>query len=268
MCGTGAHTHQYQRVVVSSGNIVNFSLSDHKVDVTYYEICACGDKTANKTETVLEAHDFSNKNQIEALHTANGHHMYDLCRCGAAQYTTYAKYQECCLCMGHNWGPAYQNGNKWFQNCTRCGATQEVNAPVCLHQGTKTEVLAAENYTYVDENWHSKTVENDVVCDLCGVSVGTNKAAPVNEKHTMSNGKCDKCGYSIYDWMIYVQTLTAQGCDGFVVESGKSYSIRLFNKVSRQSVSPSLVQGAKVTVSNIEGGGIYNVVSHYNTLEV
>ena len=153
------HVHNYKENIIKRSNYVNQNENEHDVTVTYTMKCdGCGDETARKTKTVRAAHAYTSKGHIEGKHQdGKGHATFDRCACGAAKYTGYAKYGNCCTCYGHAWGSAYLQGEQWLQKCTRCGKTQTTTAPTvdpatCSHvwdEGQYQEASHAYLYTCV-----------------------------------------------------------------------------------------------------------------------
>ncbi len=95
-------THNFVRIIDSvSSTYVNQNEQEHSVDVVCHDRCTlCGAETASRRETILEAHNFSDKGHIEGAHRSGlGHAYYDLCVCGAAQYTGYyGSLDSCKMC--------------------------------------------------------------------------------------------------------------------------------------------------------------------------
>lgn len=133
LCGcTNVHVHTWEDKWQGKPTYINLNVDQHRVSGMRYQECtSCGEKTAAAYAEVVIAHDFSSKGHIEAEHSdpARGHLLFDRCACGAAQYTGYSKYENCCECYGHQWGEAYEENGEWYQKCTKCKKTQKTNAP-------------------------------------------------------------------------------------------------------------------------------------------
>ncbi len=100
--GTPECTHDYETIIDSvSSKLVYKNDRQHSVRVVCHDRCTfCGEETASRRDTILEAHDFSDKGHIEAAHQSGlGHAYYDLCACGAAKYTgDYGNLDSCSMC--------------------------------------------------------------------------------------------------------------------------------------------------------------------------
>ena len=210
-----AHVHNYKENIIKRSDYVNQNENEHDVTITYTMKCdGCGDETARKTKTVRAAHVYTSKGHIEEKHQdGKGHATFDRCPCGAAKYTGYAKYGNCCTCYGHAWGSAYLQGEQWLQKCTRCGRTQtiavvepEVDTSACKHEwfikddsGYKTHPHTVILGCKLCNATKSENL-SALMCCACGNGdhawITTHPAQP--HKHPMSY-QCSKCSERLYE---------------------------------------------------------------------
>lgn len=82
------------------------------------------------------------------------------------------------------------SGNK----CSKCGYTESVKK--CSHTNTYENV---KNCTVAQKNdtYHTVTDTYDVYCSECGEIIKKDASRTFDEKHTISNGACEKCSYAV-----------------------------------------------------------------------
>ena len=220
-----AHVHNYKENIIKRSNYVNQNENEHDVTVTYTMKCdGCGDETARKTKTVRAAHAYTSKGHIEGKHQdGKGHATFDRCACGAAKYTGYAKYGNCCTCYGHAWGNPYTDNNRWMHKCARCGVCSETSAPtqdICDHAEKQQEVLT--KYTPHDDKTHMEQVEVLYSCD-CGKNTHS-KIEFAFLNHSLVDGICTVCGYDINELTTDITNHFDDINDGIDTDSWKRYA--------------------------------------------
>ncbi len=219
-------THDYIRITVGT-SLINQNYTHHDVITTYYEKCSiCGDTTAQKTDTVTVAHNFT----YSGHESAHPHAKFQRCSCGAAPYiegafkTANGQVQDenlCCICRGHSYDnadPKEVNG-QWRVYCTKCGNYKSVNAPsannpiVCTHPNgfnMKRTVTTAKSYNNINEKYSHLAYNSSYTvycCSQCGTADMSTKSTSLSnqyEPHSFGNDAiCVSCGYvsskGIYD---------------------------------------------------------------------